>query len=772
MNNLEKEHLICKFKAGYKLVPAPFKLKHPILPDWGNQYFRTEEALRTYLESNPNTNMAIVPLDEWIVLDVDRHLGNEDYSKIEPLFVPTYIVESGGNGKHYYYKKPVGFNRKLRRKLKGYNTVEIQVNSMCLIAPGSTHPNGNKYMVSRDSIDEITEIPPALLELCIDDTPDNDSRVSSNIQIRDIIPIGMRNIALTSEAGKLYRKNLDDEQVWFLLKKINEDKCEIPLPEKELKSIQKSVKSYDNYSQAQMKKKTEEDMTISEQIEDIIKAPKMKQELKIRLICNTLIKYFSTNGFIFYKSNGNFYLFDNQSKLLIWLDKGNRNLKRLIYTCGINPASELYKYVFEALCAHSDINGVETEVFKYSHVDTLKYCIYLKNGNNVLKITADKIELCDNGIDNVLFTDAVDVEPFIFIDNISDDYLNKYLFDMPNYNGTSYLTPSELKSLVTIYFNAMFMADYLKTKPIISTVGTKGSGKTSLLRMMIKCIYGAKSDVISMTNKLEDLDTIAAKRHAVFIDNLDTYKDSINDKLATYATGITNEKRMLYSNGEVYRENIDAFIGISTRNPVFRRDDVAQRVLIIYLDTLKEYKTEAAVIEPMLKHRNEIISQVIKDLQQILMRMKKESGTGEYCSAFRMADFAHFTALYFGDKERAETLLEKVSKNQKALATENDILFTYITKFVAQVQDDGWYNAKKLYQILDGLAADEVVNTLHKNEFREKYENAVSLAKRLMNIKEDVSEFVNIETKKKRGNITFYRITAGENFEDWRVALL
>ena len=169
MNTFETDNLIKMYRAGYKLVPVPYKSKHPILKDWRNAYFRTEVALREYLHATPKTNMAIIPLDDWIVLDIDRHNGDEDYSEIQKYFIPTFTVKSGGNGQHYYYKCPKNFNQKLRRKIKGYNTIEIQTSSMCLIAPGSTHPNGNKYVIAEGSIDEIVEIPPILLKLCIDD---------------------------------------------------------------------------------------------------------------------------------------------------------------------------------------------------------------------------------------------------------------------------------------------------------------------------------------------------------------------------------------------------------------------------------------------------------------------------------------------------------------------------------------------------------------------------------------------------------------------------
>lgn len=771
MDNNKKTVLLNLCDADFKLVPAACKSKFPSVKDWRNKYFTSREVLEKYLDANPNTNMAIIPLDDWIVIDIDpRNGGNESFEKLKQYFPQTFKVATGGGGFHYYYKLPQGFKGSLGKCLKGYEGIDVKTHTGCLMAPGSTHPNGNKYRIAGDSIDEIAEVHPKLLKLAEKEqgiSIRNIASVVSNV----VLSKGHRNNGLAASAGSLFRKGLDFKSVLTLTLQKNKDECKPPLSYKEVFNIVKSVSRYDNYNQSQNKKQVEKaEMTISEKVEEVMITPKIKSDIKCRMICDLIIRYINENG-KFYKSNSSFYVFDNMTKKLIWLDKGNHNLKRLLYTCGINPASEIFKQIVEALCAYCDINGVETEIYKYAHYDYKVNAVYLKNGDNILRITADDVTLCDNGTDKIMFTDEILVDPFEYQKDVTEDYLGKYLFDLPNYSSTTYLTKEDLKTIALIYFHSLFMPDFLRTKPIISTVGTKGSGKTSLLRMMIKAAYGKEYDVTSMTNNLADLDTIIAKRHFIVIDNLDTYRESVNDKLASYATGVVNEKRKLYSNGEVYREKVEAFVGISTRNPVFRRDDVAQRVLVIYLDSLTSFCTEDAIIDPLLQHRGEVLSQVIKNLQVILKRIKNEP-VAYYKSAFRMADFAHFAALFLGSREKAEELLHNVRKTQKAIATEGDILFTFLTKFVALLDDDKWYTARILYQKLDGLALGEINDTLFKNEFRAKYENSVSLGKRLNNIKDDVSDFIKIETRKRRGNITVYRITAGPEFADWENSLM
>lgn len=772
MEQLVIKNILKLYDSGFKIVPAPYKSKRPVLSQWQDKYFKSREELTNYLNRALKSNFVIVPNDDVIVFDVDnRNGGMESFEKLKHLFTPTFKVVTGSGGYHYYYRLPAGFNKVLRKNLDdaGYTGIDIKNKRGCLVAPESVHPDGGIYKIAEDSIETLADVPQELLKFAIKEFEYIKS-YQHNGKVEKIIK-GNRNNYITSYVGHLFKIGNDYKSVLLLAQNKNKEVCKPPLPQKEVAAIVKSISRYDNYNKTKPEMQhCTPDTGIEEKIIEILNTPKLKKEIANRLICKLVIDYINKNG-IFYKSNKNFYVFENKSKKLIWLDKGNQNLKRLLYMCGINAASDIFKQVVEALCAYCDINGTETDIYKYSHYASETNTIYLKNGDNILKITTDNIIPCDNGTDKIMFTDEILTEPFEYLKDIKEDYLGKYLFDMPNYSSTTYLTSEDFKTIALIYFHSLFMPDLLRTKPIISTVGTKGSGKTSMLRMMIKAVYGKEYDVTSMTNSMEDLDTIISKRHFIVIDNLDTYREAINDKLASYATGVINEKRKLYSNGEVYREKVETFIGISTRNPVFRRDDVAQRVLVIYLEPLQEFYTEATIIDPLLQHRSEILSQVVNNLQKILRRIKDEPFE-TYKSSFRMADFANFTARFLGSCDKAEELLHKIRKTQKAIATEGDILFTFLTKYVAQVSINEWNTARTLYHKLDGLAFEEVKDTLFKNEFRCKYENSVSLGRRLMNIKEDVSDFIKIETKKKRGNVTVYRITAGKEFDDWKNSLI
>ena len=109
-------NLLKLFRAGFKLVPAPYKRKSPIMRDWRNKWVRSEEEFLNILKTNPALNFVIIPHDDWIVYDIDpRNGGLESYQKLKEYFGRTFKVATGGGGFHYYYRLPQDFDKSLRK---------------------------------------------------------------------------------------------------------------------------------------------------------------------------------------------------------------------------------------------------------------------------------------------------------------------------------------------------------------------------------------------------------------------------------------------------------------------------------------------------------------------------------------------------------------------------------------------------------------------------------------------------------------------------------
>ena len=148
---------------------------------------------------------------------------------------------------------------------------------------------------------------------------------------------------------------------------------------------------------------------------------------------------------------------------------------------------------------------------------------------------------------------------------------------------------------------------------------TKGSGKTALFKAILKVLFGSKSNVNAMPEKLSDIDALMSVSHLLLLDNFDTHKEGINDKFAVYATGGNVRTRKLYTNSEVHTIKLDAFLGFTTRTLSIKRDDILQRLILLKVKPIENgYIPESKLFEPILKNRNKILSYLIKEVQRIL----------------------------------------------------------------------------------------------------------------------------------------------------------
>lgn len=271
-----------------------------------------------------------------------------------------------------------------------------------------------------------------------------------------------------------------------------------------------------------------------------------------------------------------------------------------------------------------------------------------------------------------------------------------------------------------------------------------------------------------MVNKPDDLDVAVINSHFAAFDNLDTFKEWLSDKFAVYSTGGYIKKRKLYTDAQMHESFIDSFIGITTRTLGFKRDDVMQRLILIFLESIKTgYKAESDLLNPVLDNRDKILSQAIKSVQKVLTAIR----SGKYkkfTSGFRMSDFARFMTMFLGNHKEAEKHLAILTKMQHSTTLEDDILIPYLAKYVEDCCNPATHyaSAYDIYRILEGYAALGATNTLFKNEFTQSYEKVVSFAKRLNNIKDDISEYITIETKRIGGNQALYLLGKGERFDE------
>ena len=618
---------------------------------------------------------------------------------------------------------------------------------------------------------KITSINKKLLDFVKSCTlSESNKQVTSNVETVDYFGEGERHDRLVRIAGSISRQGISEEGLIESLLNLNEALCSPPLPEKEVRLIAKSIHKYKNYERNP--ELQEETKDIKQQVKDILYSSKrINANLKKQKIADLIIDDLSKNGKFIKTEGEECYYLSNETHETLHIDLENKNYQGLMSFYGINPQLPEYKFIFNAIIIYCLHNGELSEVFKYSHYDIKNNVQYTKcSKNQFYKLTeTGKPELYYNGTDGILFSDIVDVQPFEYIDIEPDiDYIDKRIISLCNFNENM-LEPDIQAKLAKTFFISLFMPEFLPAKPILTVSGTKGSGKSTLERAMVKILYGYKADVCAMPAKLEDLDVLVANAHFLPIDNLDTHKEGLNDKLAVYATGGKIRKRKLFTNSQIHEEKIDAFLGITTMGVTFKRDDILQRVLLLSVKPIpaNSFIAETELFENIIKDRNKILSQLLNEVQKILQKIAQKKYLG-YKTGFRMADFAKFYTLFLDEYKTAEQNLRKMTKCQQRTGLDNDIIVSYLAEFIHHSAEGVYYNANEIYSLLVNLIekAEDKGHFIYNNEFIKSYKSVHAFAKRLNNIKSEIAEFIQIETRQGRANQTEYQLLKGEKFDE------
>ena len=480
---------------------------------------------------------------------------------------------------------------------------------------------------------------------------------------------------------------------------------------------------------------------------------------KCQAITNIIIIELLKRG-AFYKDNNFTYIFTYDSKRIIPIESRDEQLKLLLNRMGVNAAKDYYNYVVNEIQTYAFDNGKKIKIHDFCYYDWNKNILYLFNNDDIVyKITTDNIEEIENGDDGIMFNFKNCDSPFTLCEiDSSTNYLEKYILGAMNLDvEEGGITKEEYQILIQVWFLGTFFESIMPSKVLLAAVGEKGSGKTSILRRLGILLFGESFNSTPLPNTADDFDTIVTNRHFILFDNVDTGKPWLNDKLASIATGQTIEKRKKYSDNQSLKFPCKTFLALTSRTPVFSRDDVADRLICVPFKRFFAYKTEDEVIKDTLEHRNEIMTYIVREIQKILKAIV-ETKNYKYETTFRIADFAIFGLRlfdYLGGKEKFENIINKVCKVQKEFAIEEDSL-VYMLKIFAKKQNKPHkMSGFELYKQLLYLANEDNFDI---PEFRNKYKSVKSFTRRIANIKSNIANDVKITIYKERANQKSYQV--------------
>ncbi len=329
-------------------------------------------------------------------------------------------------------------------------------------------------------------------------------------------------------------------------------------------------------------------------------------------------------------------------------------------------------------------------------------------------------ERVENGTDGILFW-----SPEEFLTPWGPDFANggdgqnlEWLCRLGSFGEDGPLSADGQRGLLYTWLLHLFVPGLNPTHPIPLHEGVTDSGKTTLGKCLGRWLMGPTFDVLDLpsgdTRKAEETLTLAVwKRPLVILDNVDSPAPWLEDFLCRLATGVRMSRRRLYTNTEEVHFTPRAGLIITSRNPHFRREDVARRLLPLrFQPILSEERLSEAELRREVETRR---AGIWADMLAALARLQDAwpRVRDRLKPSHSMADFSIFGALlaaaYAEDSAPTEWegLMERLEQAQGRFSTEADPL----TELLAVVLDEGEgvipsQPVRNLFRQLAALAKD------------------------------------------------------------------
>jgi len=439
----------------------------------------------------------------------------------------------------------------------------------------------------------------------------------------------------------------------------------------------------------------------------------------------------------FIRSVSERFYFDATAKQLVHLDSFEFGVL-LNELFGLNQTEPEFKYCLAD--AHNRAHrSEEAEVCQLAFYSPTGNVLYVDRfDGRMYRLNGQKIELVDNGTDGVLFMSQLAWRPYYLVDPDPDAELIARLLidDIPFQRDSSTpLTPDEQRMVLLLWILSLFFGTILPTKPILVFVGVKGSGKTTAERRVLCFLFGPDVDVTALEREKEDafISTITYNP-LVVLDNLDGKISWINDRLATAASGTLIQRRRLYTTNELATFRPRAFLAITTRTPHFRRDDVADRLILLNVSRLESFKTEKELLTAVDSCRNQLWTELLATLNMVVGNIGKVEGAP--AAPFRASDWANLCwriAQIQAVGSNFDAILHKLCLQQSTFLLEDDPAYACLKVWLEDERNQGReVSARELYTELSQIAQQEQIDW--------PYRNALSLAKRIRNVESNLRQ--------------------------------
>jgi hypothetical protein len=339
---------------------------------------------------------------------------------------------------------------------------------------------------------------------------------------------------------------------------------------------------------------------------------------------------------------------------------------------GLSATENYFKFARDMLQATTAKTAPLVEIRTFAHFDFNEQRLVVSDGAGGVwaRERGSTWREGANGQNGIFFLTDPEAEPFQpeFVDDDSYAwYWRQFLFSDQD------LPAPAARLLLEVFLLQQFFPPLRQTRITPAVLGPQGSGKTTGVRFFGRLLLGRRFEVSGIQRDRED-DFRAAITNRVVLgcDNADSRISWLPDALALYATGMVFRLRKLYVTNEEVSFPARAILLLSSRDPHFKRPDVAERLLPLYFERPKAYLPEHVLFDELAARRNRIIGAILRRVAAIAdsLDLNKKAKLVR----FRMADYATFGLRVVGtDRQQSWlSLLNRVEKLQAEFTTEDD----------------------------------------------------------------------------------------------------
>lgn len=760
--------------------------KHPRSKRGSKDATTDIEQIKKWWRLYPKGNVGILmgKISSKVALDVDSgNGGDESLKKLERKYgkLPTTVESiTGGGGRHIFFSYPK--NGLLIKNKAGlgeqYPGLDIRGEGGYVVAPPSKHQSGEIYKWKKSHrIDDIklAPIPKWLLKLITS----SKKNTPSSKKLPEKVKEGARNTTLFKFGCSLQNSGVTAEAIKETLHSINKIQCDPPLSDAEVEEIVKSTLRYKHGKLhvkvgGKIKKDIAADISkypipcpdpyLQDFILIILDGKNEKKEDKTSdrerrkgagvLLLDWLTKH---GGFIQSEENELFYFYKIEKKLY--------NLDSPIWyywlhaLTGINPASREFSYFIED-CRTAASFSPRRKITKLAYWDDVKKVLYVSRFDGVVfRIDGESITEEVNG-ENILFYDDQLWSPYELVDGNIDDELTRQTSILPNWDGNEEMLGLVFRSFIL----TIFFSELCPSRPFLALVAEKGSGKTTALRIMLKNIFGPNAQVIGVPVKNEDFRVAASANRIMVIDDFNTYKKGMQDRLAGMATGMRDEVRKLYTTNDRLNINYNIWIAFAAVTPdTLKRDDLTDRLIILPLkridslkdDKQKSFNPDRDFNQLATTNRNIWWTNVMRRLLKAVALIK--DGKLEHSSPLRNADWETVARLFAMIENKMDIwndFIYYLTAERSNFLLDGDPICDAIEKAMAD----------NLLPYGEEMTAREVYNLLTKalygdsKSFDGWFKSPQSFSKRFSSIKTDLAKRYGLRWKRGTDKLTLNRI--------------